>query len=57
MFKVLLYLNPLSEAEAQRFADYCVRHPNVLHLIKTVADWDYESLILKRRMSAQCTRS
>jgi len=42
MFKVLLYMNALSEADSKRFINYCLRHRHIVHIIKTFGEWDYE---------------
>lgn len=42
MFKVLLYMNALSESDSRRFVSYCLRHRHVVHIMKTLGEWDYE---------------
>ena len=42
MFKVLLFMSSMSEQESKRFVNFCLRHPNVVHLMRTIGQWDYE---------------
>lgn len=41
-FKVLLFFNAMTEADEKRFTNHCLRHPNVVHFMKVLGEWDYE---------------
>lgn len=41
-YKVLLFLDHLIPSETDRFLRFCEAQPNVIHVQKTLGEWDYE---------------
>ena len=41
-YYTLLYLNNVSEERLGEFREHCLRHPNMVYLIKALGEWDFE---------------
>lgn len=41
-FYVLIYLNNTSASREKAFVAFCQKHPNIVYLIKSLGEWDYE---------------
>lgn len=41
-FYVLIYLNNVTPAREKAFVRFCHMHPNIVYIIKSLGEWDYE---------------
>jgi len=41
-FYVLIYLNNVNAAREKAFRQFCQRQPNIIYIIKSLGEWDYE---------------
>ena len=44
--EIFLYFRNLDEEQLNRLMDYCLKNPNIIHMVKQISPWDIELEIM-----------